>query len=207
MGIHSIWNNPYYKNYTPLPKWSFAVNFLNFFINNINKTASEYADTVSQAIVNCTWGKREISLVETFYAGISAKFPARVQNSGELSMTFNENSNLDISKILDELFTGECSSDQYFTGEDNYITNKEFNKLDRTIILDILEPSYEMDAESGAGLIAEIEFHNCILIAINEEEFNYTQTDDVLQRTARISYDYMIWRNRERVINGTIGAV
>lgn len=191
-GIKSIWDNPYYKNYKPLPKWSFSVNFEGFIKNKKNKI--DYSNALSQSIVNAQWGKRETSIVKTYYAGMEANFPGRVQNTGELTLTFNENSDLRISKILEEMFNGECSNDHFFIGKGNYIFNSAFNKTGRTIVLKIHKPEYNMSINGvDEHLSAKIEFHNCILVSINEEEFNYTTVDDTLTKTARIAYDYMIW--------------
>lgn len=196
MGIKSIWDNPYYKNYQPLPKWSFSLNFENFIKN---KKDAGYDATLSNSIIKAQWGKRETSIVKTYYAGMDANFPGRVQNTGELNLTFNENANLDVSRILEELFNGECSNDYFFTGHGDYIYNPKFNKTERTIILKIHKPSYNMSINDKAeDVVAEIEFHNCILVSINEEEFDYSSTDDTLTKTARISYDYMLWNRKPK---------
>lgn len=200
MGIKSIWDNPFYKNYKPLPKWCFSVNFKNFILN---KKDTYYAPTLTNAIQNCVWGKRETSVVKTYYAGMEANFPGRVQNTGELNITFNEDENLTVSHILEELFNGEISNDHFFLGTGNYIYNQEFNKTDRTIILQIYKPAYNMAINDNKvrTLVAEIEFHNCMLVSINEEEFNYSTTDDVLTKTARIAYDFMVWKRNKRYEN------
>jgi hypothetical protein len=200
MGIKSIWDNPFYQNYKPLPRWCFSVNFENFILN---KKDTYYGPTLSQAIQNCTWGKRETSVVKTYYAGMEANFPGRVQNTGELNITFNEDANLNVSRILEELFNGEISNDHYFLGSGDYIYNKEFNKTSRTIILQIHKPAVNMAINDNKvnTLVAEIEFHNCMLVSINEEEFNYTNTDEVLTKTARIAYDFMVWKRKKKFNN------
>lgn len=199
MGIKSIWNNPYYKDYQPLPKWSFSVNF-EPLIKYKKEQKEQYADILSNSIIKAQWGKREISIVKTYYAGIEANLPGRVQNTGELNLTFNENANLCVSHVLEEIFNGECSSDSFFENDPEnrgYFYNQIFNKTDRKIFLKIHKPSYDMSINGRVeNVVATIEFHNCILVSINEEEFDYTSTDDTLTKTARIAYDYMIW-NRE----------
>lgn len=200
MGIKSIWDNPYYKDYQPLPKWSFSLNFESFIKNKKNQP-EQYADVLSNSIIKAQWGKREISIVKTYYAGIEANLPGRVQNTGELNLTFNENADLRVSNVLEEIFSGECSDDHFFKDktDNGYFSNTFFNKDERTLILKIHKPSYNMsinDNNNKKGVVAEIEFHNCILVSINEEEFDYTSADDTLTKTAKIAYDYMFW-NRE----------
>lgn len=192
MGIKSIWDNDFY-NKPPLPKWSFIVDFGSFVKD------SSYAPTLQKAIVSCQWGKRETSIVKTYYAGVEANFPGRVQNTGELNITFNENEDMQISRILDELFNGECSNDRYFTGKGNYTYNKTFNKTGRTITLIAIKPDTKTEvnaehAENEAAVVnkaGSVSFHNCILTSIDEVEFSYDSTDETVQRVARISYDYM----------------
>lgn len=198
MGIKSIWDNPYYKDYQPLPKWSFSVNFESL-IKYKKEQKEQYADVLSNSIIKAQWGKREISIVKTYYAGIEANLPGRVQNTGELNLTFNENADLSVSHVLEEIFSGECSDDKFLKDDPKnrgYFYNNEFNKDERTIFLKIHKPSYNMsinDNNNKEGVVAEIEFHNCILVSINEEEFDYSSTDDTLTKTARIAYDYMFW--------------
>lgn len=207
--IRSIWNNPYYRNYKPIPKWAFVVDFGSFILHNDpaiqhNGLIDSYKDILSQALVNVVWGKRETSIVKTYYAGVEANCPGRVQNTGELNITFNDDQEMRISKCLDEIFNGECSNDEYFEGNGAYIGNVKsgFNKVDRSITVHILKPQTIMQSEIVAPEYQEagsVTFHNCILTGINEEEFSYDNHDDILQRTAKISYDYMIDNRNKKV--------
>lgn len=204
MGIKSIWDNIFYQK-PPLPKWCFEVVFESLFKNH-----PQYATTLNHAIINCQWGKREISIVKTYYAGIEANYPGRVQNTGELNLTFNENTGMEVSRILEELFNGECSNDRYFDDESRdrgYIYNKDFTKIGRNITLRIYRPdvNMEMNQDGAEAVCGEVTFYNCILTSINEEEFSYESVDDTVTRTARFSYDYMIDNRKKfsgRPMNG-----
>lgn len=188
MGITSIWQNDFYQK-PPLPKWCFEVVF-----DDLIKHKSSYAATLNKAVVNCQWGKREMSIVKTYYAGVEANFPGRVQNTGELNITFNENTGMQVSRILEELFNGECSNDHYFLGKGNYIYNQDFTKIGRNITLRVLKPKLSMstNTDDNFDVAGSVTFYNCILTSINEEEFNYESTDETVTRTARFSYDYMV---------------
>lgn len=188
MGITSIWQNDFYQK-PPLPKWCFEVVF-----DDLIKHKSSYAATLNKAVVNCQWGKREMSIVKTYYAGVEANFPGRVQNTGELNITFNENTGMQVSRILEELFNGECSNDHYFLGKGNYIFNQDFTKIGRNITLRVLKPKLSMstNTDDNFDVAGSVTFYNCILTSINEEEFNYESTDETVTRTARFSYDYMV---------------
>lgn len=207
MGIRSIWNNPYYKNYKPIPRWAFVVDFKGFTIHNDpakqHDNISSFAENLGQAIVSITFGKRETSIVKTYYAGVESNCTGRVQNTGELNITFNENDNMTISKCLDEIFNGECSNDDFFKEKGAYIGNTKsgFNKVDRTIVVTVLKPGTNMDSEHIAPdyqVAGTFTFHNCILTGINEEELSYDNHDEIITRTAKISYDYM-YDGRDRV--------
>lgn len=186
--MKSIWDNDFY-NKPPLPKWCFEVDFTQMVLN---KNAASYAPLLNKAIVSCQWGKREISIVKTYYAGIEANFPGRVMNTGELNITFNENTGMQVSRALEELFNGECSNDRYFLGTGNYIFNKDFKKVGRNITLKVIRPDLNMSTGNDYEYVGSVTFYNCILTSINEEEFNYESTDETVTRTARFSYDYMI---------------
>ena len=108
-----------------------------------------------------------------------------------------------ISKCLDEIFNGECSNDDFFEGNGAYIGNTKsgFNKVDRTIVVTVLKPSTIMDSEHIAPdyqVAGTFTFHNCIPTGINEEELSYDNHDEIITRTAKISYDYM-YDGRDRV--------
>ena len=156
MGIRSIWNNPYYKNYKPIPRWAFVVDFKGFTIHNDpakqHDTIASFAENLGQAIVSIAFGRRETSIVKTYYAGVESNCTGRVQNTGELNITFNENDNMTISKCLDEIFNGECSNDAYFKNKGPYIGNVKsgFNKVDRSITVTVLKPNTIMDSELEA---------------------------------------------------------
>lgn len=208
-GIKSVWNNPFYKNFKPIPKWAYVVDFNGFILHNDpaiqHEMIDSYADLLSQAIIKHKFGKREISIVKSYYAGIEANNPGRVANCGELDLMFNEDQEMRVSKCLDEIFNGECSNDEYFEGKGAYIGNVKsgFNKTDRSITLTILKPRPQMSSEITEPeyqVAGKYTFHNCILTIINEEEMDYDDKEGIVTRTARISYDWMYdHRARKRV--------
>ena len=107
MGIKSIWDNSFYngqKSYLPLPKWCFEVNFCNLITIASPKLRKEYED-LNKAVTNAVWGKKEAgSIVPIYYAGIMANHPGRMTTAGELSLTFNDNADLDITRKLEYIY-------------------------------------------------------------------------------------------------------
>jgi hypothetical protein len=194
MGIKSIWDNDYYKNYKPMPKWAFSVNFTTFS----DKISMGELKLLNKSITNAVWGKKELaSMVPVYYAGVMANHPGRMTTAGELSLTFNDDGNLRITNLLENIY-------RFFTFDEDYIINanvndkgeayKPFNKpTDNVIEVIIYKPSTSMaiDDDFAGEIVGKYEFHNCFPTNLEEVEMNY-DSDEIVQRTMRFSYDYMI---------------
>lgn len=191
MGIRSIWDNSFYKNYTPIPKWAFEVNFCNLsdpkFIDDI--------EILNKAITNAVWGKKEAgAIVPLYYAGIMVNHPGRMSTAGEMSLTFNENSELEVTKILEEIFS-------LYTFDEKYLDESEngkaipYKKIDtwkgNDIEVVVHDTSWKGAIETeGKSRLRKYIFHNCFATSLEEVEGQY-DSDDIVQRVIRFSYDYM----------------
>jgi hypothetical protein len=191
MSIHSIWDNDFY-NKGPVPLWSFEMDFTQLFINQKN---DDFAKTLAKSVVSCSWPERNINTIPVYYAGVDAKLPGRVQNSGELEIKFNENIDFQVTKVLEELFHAESSCDAYFEGKGGYAYNQSFNKVKRIIRLIILNPNTvfylnpKEDRKSKTAPVI-IQFHNCFLSKIGSTEMSYDNDSEVITKSATFSYDY-----------------
>lgn len=212
MSITSIWNNPFY-NTPPIPKWSWELDFKSYFVNTRDAQGNgyviNYSDTLAQAAVSCSWGARNGNLISVYYAGVESKLPGRSQPCGDLTIKFNENTNMDVTKVLEELYHAEITCDSYFYGREGYAFNKNFNKVDRTIRLLIHKPDYIMQIDPNAydnvkaganisdyakaqkNVLSVIEYHNCIMYKLDPNELSYESEDEVISHTATFSYDFM----------------
>lgn len=197
MSIRNIWQNSFY-NSPPVPKWSWEADFSNllssYTVHRLNLMSSLYS--LNEAIVSCSWGKREMSVVNTFFGGIQANFPGRVQNSGELTIKFNENINMQVSKALEQIFDILSNNQDYFDDDKSNYTfiNYSIDELKgNSITIKIKKPSstIETEAESENDVIARLRFYNVFPIRVNEEELSYESTEEVLTKTVTFSYDYM----------------
>ena len=209
MAIHSIWDNDFY-NKGPVPLWSFEMDFTQLFINqkvkdengNVVKDANNneiidytYANTLAKAVVSCTWPDRNMISIPVYYAGVQGKLPARTENSGELEIKFNENTSFQVTKILEELFHAESSCDSYFEDKGGYSFNKNFNKVNRTIRMIILNPNtlYNINPAEDRGSNTApviIEFHNCWITKLGSIEMSYDTENEVITKSATFTYDY-----------------
>jgi len=195
--ISSIWDNNFYES-RPQPKWLFEVDFSSYFNNNDGvgfKIGTEnFSEILNKAITEIDFPTREIETIKTNYIGIEAKFPGRVKNSGELNIKFNENENMDVTKILEESFHADASCDSYYEGVEGYSYNKQFLKtINHKIILKILKPNryLAVNKEIEQDTVSTtITFVNCFLIKIEGDEFGY-DSEDIFQRKAVFSYDYV----------------
>ena len=192
--ITSIWNNDFY-NAPPIPKWSWELCFDFVVYGDDNKTET-FNNILNKAAVSCQWGTRQGNLIPVYYAGIEAKLPGRSSPAGDLIVKFNENTNMLVTKVLEELYHAEITCDSYFTGQEGYAFNKEFNKINRNITLKIHKPAYNMAHNSNSDnyakeVLCEIVYHNCIMYKIEQNDLSYEDDSGVISHTATFSYDYM----------------
>lgn len=203
MSIHSIWDNDFYDK-APVPLWSFEMDFTQLFVNQKKKDANgnptkeddyTYADTLNKAVVSCTWPDRNINTIPIYFAGVEGKLPGRSQNSGELEIKFNENTSFKVTKILEELFHAESVCDAYYEGKGGYSFNENFNKVDRTIRMIIINPTtiYSLNPRQDRQAKTHpviIEFHNCFVTKLGSTEMSYDNDNEVITKSAIFSYDY-----------------
>jgi hypothetical protein len=186
MGIKSIWDNSYYKNYTPMPKWAFEVNFCNL----VDPGMVDKVNVLNKAVTNAVWGKKEAgSIVPIYYAGIMVNHPGRITTAGELSLTFNENSELTITDALEKIFALYTFDEKYFDESVPY--KKEETWKGNNIEVIVHDMSWVGPKEiEGKSRLKKYIFHNCFATNLEEVEGQY-DNDDIVQRTMRFSYDYM----------------
>lgn len=184
MGLNSIWKNDFY-NTPPLPTWSYEIDFTGF---GDFKSSS----ILNKAIVSVPFPKREISIVKTYYAGIESNHTGRVQNTGEVSITFSEDNNLTVTNILENIFSDSSSNDKYFTNEGGYVSNPRWNKIGKNIRIKMLKPNIDgyIETENLDNVIKEVVLYNCILIGIQESNLSYNDKENTIEKTVRIAYDF-----------------
>lgn len=193
MGIKSIWDNSFYRNYTPLPKWAFEVNFCNLVDPKYNVNI----EFLNKAVTNAVWGKKEAgAIVPLYYAGIMVNHPGRMSTAGELSITFNENSKLSVTQVLEKVFS-------LYTFDEKYLDNSNpdsediipYKKVETwkgnniEVILHSMSKAGDKEVE-GESRSKKYIFHNCFATNIEEVEDSY-DSDEIVQRVIRFSYDYM----------------
>ena len=191
MGIKSIWDNSFYKKYTPMPKWAFEVNFCNI----VDPKQIDDVEILNKAVTNAVWGKKEAgSIVPIYYAGIMVNHPGRISTAGELSLTFNENSELTITNVLEEIFALYTFDESYFNETEDG-KNVPYKRQDswkgNNIEVIVHDMSWKGTKEiEGKSRLKKYIFHNCFATNLEEVEGQY-DSDDLVQRTMRFSYDYM----------------
>lgn len=197
MGITSIWDNEFFIR-KPIPKWCFEVNFVELENTaEISNVKFDSLKTLNHAIESISFGRRETSIVKTYYCGVEANLPGRVMNTGELNIVFNENDRLQVTSMLEAIFADSCSDDRYFVNSTKYgyTPHTAWRKSSKIIEVKIIKPNKNgiiSDENAQGTVLASYKFYGCILTSVNEEEFSYANTDDILKRTARFSYDFMV---------------
>lgn len=119
---------------------------------------------------------------------------------------------MNTTKVLEELYHAEINCDSFFKNKEGFTFNKNFNKIDRIIRLLIHKPSSVMYVDPDSftpmkrgerltnesqlkkdkkDILAVIEYHNCIMYKLDQNELSYDSNDEVITHTATFSYDFM----------------
>lgn len=180
--ITSIWENDFY-NTPPQPLYAFEVVFDQFA-----DIAELDGKLLAKAVKTITMAERKTNPVPIYYGGMEFRHQGRVENAGEVTITFNEDQNLSVTNILTKLFN-KISWNQNWpksTGSQAYVNKAGNNK----IILKILKPDSLMYGTDGGTYSKQITYNNCILMNIGEVEFSY-DSEEVMEIQASFSYNYM----------------
>ena len=194
--IQSIWSNDFYEK-PPQPLWAFEVSFLDYK----DITEERDKDILRKAVTSCKIPERKVTVIPTYFGGTTFNYLGRSENSDQLTLNFNENEELDVTAILQNLWSKTAmnqnwpeksagntdgASMQYRSG------NMKGNEAQNIIRLKILKPNdnfeYGLDAEDNF-VSKVITFYNCQLMQISDAEFDYG-SEDVMKISATFQFDY-----------------
>ena len=98
MSLNNIYKNSFYSE--PIPLWAFTVDFE---IKTPNLDESELL-TLSKSITNCPLAERSIQTTDIFFNGFKRSVPTQATTDGIISLTFSENTNLDVTRIISKMY-------------------------------------------------------------------------------------------------------
>ena len=145
-----------------MPKWAFEVNFCNL----VSSESGINPDLLNKAVTNAVWGKKEAgAIVPIYYAGIMVNHPGRINTAGELSITFNENSKLSITQLLEKVFSLYTFNETFFNETINgsaakYKKEETWKGNNIEVILHSMSKAGNKEIE-GESRSKKYVFHNC----------------------------------------------
>lgn len=181
----SIWDNDFYET-PPQPLYAFEVDFMQY--NDLDSSAQTL---LTKAIKSCSIKERNLNLARSYYGGLEFRHAARPEAGGELSITFNENQNLDVTTALNRLFNKQSYNEEWAKKTDADSTAFRESLNDNKIVLKILKPdnyTYSTDSESYSK---KFTYCHCILMNIGEVEFSY-DAEEAMEIQVSFSYNYML---------------
>lgn len=201
MSLNNIYANNFYDK-GPIPLWSFAVDF---DIKTPSLSETELFK-LSKAIQNCQFGERGVQTQDIFFNGFKRAVPTMATTDGTLNLTFNENTNLDITKIVSKIYKYSyndlATSQDYFQldSEDTDSTSSDTYDYRTTqfepfkVNLKIYKPTkcaLALDSGDNDDFLLKVVYYNCTITKINNVEFDYAKDTDVMTVQTEIHYDYM----------------
>lgn len=196
MNIHNL---AFYDK-PPQPKWLFRGDF-NGLIKNWQsgkERKQKFVETLNSALVSWSLPPKTISVVQTYAMGLVFNHQGRYTNNGEVTLTFNENCDLEVTRAIEEIFHNASFCDNFLDAEDYPYSEEPDNSKGRTFKIYLISPKamevgedeFSFDSSSTKASVC-IMFHNCFISELSGEDFSYNNPEEVLTRTIKISYDLM----------------
>lgn len=209
--LNHIFKNSFYKS-NPLPQWSFSVDFIP---NEITwaQFGEEFFKTLTKAIISTKVNDYKVNVGSINYTGLQHTFATNADTSGDLQITFAENSNFTILSILNSIYK-YTTNDQAFaiydvtpatsttsgdaTKEIDGPAYKLYTNSDRfryicDIVVKIFKPSdahaFGDELENMPSFV--ITYKHCWLKKIGNIDLNYN-SDDPIDIDAVFTYQYAI---------------
>lgn len=189
MGIQSIWSNDFYEK-PPQPLWAFEVVFNDYY----DLTEPE-KELLHKAAISSKIGERKVNIIPTYFGGAMFMHLGRSEHADQLTIEFNENEDLDVTRVIQNLWNRNTMNQDWPEGGKTAETDPIYRNPSQENIIKVkmLKPNekYEYGLDCEDNFVSKIiTFHNCKLMQVSEVELSYT-SDEVMKVQATFSYDYM----------------
>lgn len=183
--VFNIFHNNFFER-PVLPNWSWEI----AIIGNQNEGWTEEQMSIfSQAVTKIEIPELQMLTTQSQFRGLTFDIPTRLENTGELSLTFNENTNMELYKALkDKLY--------YASYNDGYVIDEWSKQNDKgeyedtymlyyapfDVYVKLLDPmTYEP--------VYHFIFRNCFISNIGEVELSY-DSEEVYTYEVKIHYNF-----------------
>lgn len=146
----------------------------------------------TQAITKVEIPELTMQTTQSQYRGLTFDIPTRLENNGEISLTFNENSNMELYKAL--------KTQLYYTSYNADYINDEWSETnDKNEFVDDYMLYYApfdvyvslRNPGNDNERTYHFFFHNCFISSISEAEMTY-DSEDAFEFTVKIHYNFRI---------------
>lgn len=187
--IQNIFQNDFYER-PIMPKWAWKISILG---NPIEEWTEEQLSIFSKAVTKVDIPELSMLTVTSQFKGLTFDIPTRLENNGEISLTFNENDGLDLYKSLKDMLYYTTYNDGYVIDEwskqddkGNYIDTYMLYYAPFDVCVRLYDPS-NMKAEPTYNFI----FRNCFVSNVSDVEMTY-DSDEVYVYDVKIHYNFRI---------------
>lgn len=187
--IQNIFQNDFYER-PIMPKWAWKISILG---NPIEEWTEEQLSIFSKAVTKVDIPELSMLTVTSQFKGLTFDIPSRLENNGEISLTFNENDGLDLYKALKDMLYYTTYNDGYVIDEwskqddkGNYIDTYMLYYAPFDVWVRLYDPS-NMKAEPTYNFI----FRNCFVSNVSDVEMTY-DSDEAYVYDVKIHYNFRI---------------
>ncbi len=186
--LTNIFHNDFYNRPT-MPNWSWEVSIL-------ESSSEGEITTFTKAASKVEIPELQMLTTQTQFRGITFDIPTRLDNTGELTITFNENSELELYRMLKGYLLPTSFNHGYIT--DEYPTETGGKGMLQYVPFDIyvklFDPRPELQQDSEKAIKYAFVFRNCFILDISDVDFAY-DTEEVLEYTVKFHYNFRIEGN------------
>lgn len=186
--ITNIFKNDFYRR-PPTPKWSWELSIL---ANSSEVWSEEKMKIFTQAITKVDIPELTMQTTQSQYRGLTFDVPTRLENDGEISLTFNENSNMELYKALKNQlyytsYNADYINDEWSETNDNneFIDDYMLYYAPFDVYVSLRNP--ENDNERTYHFF----FRNCFISSIGEAEMTY-DSEEAFEFTVKIHYNFRV---------------
>lgn len=146
----------------------------------------------TQAITKVEIPELTMQTTQSQYRGLTFDIPTRLENDGEISLTFNENSNMELYKALKtQLYYTSYNAD--YVNDEWSETNDENEFVDDYMLYYAPFDVYISlrNPENDNERTYHFFFHNCFISSISEADMAY-DSEDAFEFTVKIHYNFRV---------------
>ena len=204
--MQSIWNNDFYDT-QPALSWVYKLNMSEYYDAKFVKDFK--LNTLTDAIISVSLGKRESEFASVFYGGVESKVFTRAKTADSFTVKFNEDKFFTVTRVLESIYNHDNLNQQYpsSTGVDEVLYNTETVSRDsapkgaRKIIINAYDPNAmpKDDLNEINRPVFRLIFHGCRIVSLGEIEFSYESTESIV-RDCTFVYNYMQIMNKDDLV-------